>query len=83
MTHREIGEAYKIRPSSVSKLTSDFKRSKSTIVKRRLQELKRAQRDATTIYVVNRMIEQGRSIWSTKQIQLQVAKESGLIVQPN
>ena len=33
-THREIGDMFGIRASSVSKLSSDFNRSRSTIVKR-------------------------------------------------
>ena len=41
-THQEIAEIFNIRPSSVSKLSSDLNRSRSTIVKRRKRELKQA-----------------------------------------
>ena len=41
-THREIGELFNVRTLAVTQLSSAFKRSKSSIVKRRRQELKRS-----------------------------------------
>ena len=40
-THKEIGDLFNVRTAVVSSLTSALKRSKSTIVKRRVKELKR------------------------------------------
>ena len=38
-THREIAELFNVQSSAVASLTSALKRSKSTIVKRRMKEL--------------------------------------------
>ena len=41
-THKEIGDLFNIRASTVSKLISDLNRSKSTIAKRRGKEIEKA-----------------------------------------
>ena len=38
-THREIADLFNVQTSTVASLTSALKRSKSTIVKRRMKEL--------------------------------------------
>ena len=40
-THKEIADLFNVRTAVVSQLTSALKRSKSTIAKRRVKELKR------------------------------------------
>jgi hypothetical protein len=68
-THKEIGELFNVSISTVKQLSSAVKRSKSTIVKRRTQELKRSHDQIAIISVVSRMISERRSIWSAKQLQ--------------
>ena len=67
-THKEIGELFNVRTSTVSSLTSALKRSKSTIVKRRTKELMKAISQEAVVHVVRRMISEKQSIWSMKLI---------------
>ena len=79
-THREIGELFNVRTSAVSTLASTFKRSKSTIAKRRVKELKRSHDLAAIVSVVNGLVNDRCSIWSAKQVQNLVKEHTGLEV---
>ncbi len=79
-THREIGKLFNVRQSTVAKLASALKRSKSTIVKCRVKELIRSRNQEAIISVVRRMIKEKQSIWSMKLIQGLVKEESNRVV---
>ena len=68
-THKEIGELFNIRTAVVNHLTSALKRSKSTIVKRRVKELKKSHKQLAMVSVIKELLNKQYSIWSAKQIQ--------------
>ena len=51
-THKEIGELFNVRTAVVSHLTSALKRSKSTIVKRRVKELEKSHKQVAIVSVI-------------------------------
>ena len=68
-THKEIGELFYVRTTVVSHLTSTLKRSKSTIVKRRVKELTKSHKQLAMVSVIQEILNKRYSIWSAKQIQ--------------
>ena len=68
-THKEIGELFNVRTTVISHLTSTFKRSKSTIVKRRVKELTKSHKQLAMVSVIQEILNKRYSIWSAKHIQ--------------
>ena len=79
-THKEIGDLFNVQHTVVTQLASAFKRSKPNIVKRRVQELKRAHDQVAIISVVRGLVTKRCSIWNVKQIQALVKEATGLKV---
>lgn len=68
LTQKEIGELFNVRTQVVSQLTSALKRSKSTIVKRRVKELKKFHNQVAVVSVIQEILNERYSIWSAKQV---------------
>ena len=67
-THKEIGELFNVRTAVVSRLASALKRSKSTIAKRRVKELKKFHNQVAIVSVIKKILNERYSIWSSKQV---------------
>ena len=69
-----------MRTSTVSNLVSTLKRSKSTIVKRRVKELRKGHDLAAIVSTIKELVSERCSIWSTKQVRGLVKERTGLTV---
>ena len=80
LTQAEIADRFNVSTIIVRKLVLGVKKTSSSIVKRYAAELKRSQIQVAIVAVVRRLIDERKSVWSTKQVQQLVKTEFNMTV---
>ena len=79
-TGKEVADLFNLRLQAVRDLAKDFKGKKTYFIEKRRAEIRAVLEDASIIGVIQHTINSKSSIWSARQVQERIKRQSGMQV---